>query len=249
MRHSIDTGILLGKILVDDDFHDTSDKFFSDFHHGELELDHQVLVDMMSLVHREANEILLRFLKMCPVSKLANADALTAKEMIRISLGKIKREGRMKHAGIKDEVREILYRSVDEGRVVEAVKNLHMNLPAHMHAYISGCLGPEALLNMKGAADSEADVETKKSIEQDLALHKGLFGHRDDHDRRILAGLLLECSKNQPIKFYTYDNPFFDGYVKLHSKSLSPSLEPARILHLVYVNPHNVTDRQEFPSP
>jgi hypothetical protein len=246
MRHSIDTGILLGKILVDDDFHDSSTKFFSDFRYGELELDHQVLVDLMSLVHSEANYIMLKLLKMCPVRKLAAADSFAAKEMIRVSMGKIKREGRMKHSGIKDEVKEVLYRAVDENRIVEAVKGLHLNLPKHLHTLISGCLGEEALANMKGEANSESEVETKKAIELQLALHKGLFGDRDDHDRRILAGLIIECHKNVPMRFYTYDRAFFDGYKKLHSCGLAAPLEQARFLSFVYLNPHNANERHEF---
>jgi len=250
MRHFIDTGILLGKVLEDDDFRDVSEEFFTGFHYGELEIVHQVMFDLESMVQEEANIILLDFLRFCPVMKLKNLNKDEAKANIRTAFGKIKRAERMKHSGIKDEVKEMLYRAVDEGTLIETVKGLHIGLPRRIRDKVSGCLGVDVILLMSGVANGEAEEETKAHIVQELAAFKGTFGEHDDHDRRILSGLALECWKGSDIEFFTYDKPFFEGYKKMWSAYTGQILEPCRRLTFMYINPHNLSaGRTAFTPP
>lgn len=201
MRHYVDSGILLGKVLVDDDFHDHSTTLFSGFHHGELRIVQHVIFDIESLVLQEANAIAAYFQKMCPLGALAKLGRSEAKDKVRSTFARMKRQERMKHAGIKDEVRDALYKAIDEGTIVQAVRSIPMMLPRRLHDLIEGCLGNEVLGAMDGLAGNDSEEILKTSIEQELLLHKGKFGARDDNDRRILGGLILECHRKQSMTF------------------------------------------------
>lgn len=246
MRHYLDTGILLGKVLMDDDFHDTSTAIFAEFHYGEPRVLYQVIFDMESMVLQEANAITLSFQKICPIGQLGKMDKDDAKSKVRSVLGQIKRQARMKHAGVKDEVREALYKAIDEGNIVDAVKSIPVSLPKRLHDLIVGCLGQEVLGEMAGLASGETEERIKSALEQELAGHVGSFGHRDDNDRRILSGLVLECHRKPPVTFYTFDKAFFDGYRKLWSKQLDAAFEPARELTFVYIDPNAPASRQTY---
>jgi len=247
----IDSNVLIGRIFPDDPYAKESTNLFRKFKHDQIEVVGQVINDVHNTTNKEANAILEHFRKYCSLKELQKCtmtNPIRAKDIVRGALDELKRKSGNCHEGIKKEVEMALYGAIDEKRINSAIANIAILLRGKVRDLISGCLGHQVLGTTCGyPSDAEADIE--EEIQLELAGEIGSFGKIDDSDRRILAGLVLECHHKSPITFYTFDVPFFEGYVKFWEKDRPPAFEPARQLKFVLLkSKNNPQEKQFLPS-
>ncbi len=242
MSHFVDTCVLLGWILEDDEYEEASSRFFSGFRYGELDIVPYVLFDLHALLLKEVNYTMTELLKAHPVlelERMAASDLTGATELVVRSIDDIAKKSRYKHRSLKGYIEEVVCERLKEGRVLSAAKDLPIEIPHRLLDRIIGCLGQDSLqILMK--VDSSKDAIGIQARAKKLALDKSVvYGEQDSRDRKILYELLM-ASSIEDVTFSTFDESFFKGYRQLCKREMSAN-DPRRRLRFRYI----VTDSKK----
>lgn len=235
MRSIIDTNILLGWLLKDDDFHTASRAFFKEYHYGELDIVHYTLVDLQNLVRVEANFTIVELLKSHSANELESIPLEDAKRLVRERVDKITKRVNHKHVGLKEEIKDIICDALEKGDVSNAIVSAPLILPKMLKDRITGCLGHGHCKINHDAASDIVTVEQREHI-RDLVTNSQIrFGGRDGADRKILFELLVGTYVSE-ITFYTYDQRFYSGYLRFQDEVRSTEPELVSKLNFIHVN-------------
>ena len=129
MRSIIDTNILLGWLLKDDDFHTASRDFFRKYHYGELDIVLYSLVDLQNLVRTEANFTIAELLKSHSANDLESIPLEDAKKLVRERIDKISKRVNHKHVGLKEVIKDIVCDALERGDISNAIVSASLKLP------------------------------------------------------------------------------------------------------------------------